>query len=504
MNLRLWRRGEQKNADWPLATPPVGDTSWIFPAVGVEQAVGLPAVVAVIRLLAHAAGLVQLQVLREGALGARRRATDTWQWRLLARRPGAPPLTPFHLKADLVAQFCGTGNVYTRKFVAAGARRGEPGPRIIELMPARAGRVKPRRENGAIVFDDSTADQSGGFGGPTVTRTTDEIIHARSFSLNGGLEGMSPITAARLAITAGLKRQEFETMHLKNGIFPGMAFKWPSSVDKEQAEQWIEDIESRHKNTQNAGRMIFVGGGAELVPIPISLEDAQFAETTRLTIAQVCAMYQVPLSFFLPDNRQGPSEQDWRFFLTFALGPVMTAIAESFTADETMFPPDGEPLYVKADTDSLITLDPKTKAEVHKSQIQSGERLVDELRADDGLDPLPPIPENWHAAPGQVPQVIPVGGGTPELPTDAQPAASKAERTGRFSVGDRVAVVNPHMDMKVGDEGTIAEVSPDTAYAVKMDGMEGEPHKWYTDPELRPADAEADGMKAHNPISALT
>jgi phage portal protein BeeE len=111
----------------------------------------------------------------------RTRATDTWQWRLLNKRPGAPPATAFALKADLAANFAGRGNAYVRKLKPP----REPGrPRVIELMSLNAGKVKPRaRATGDVVFDDST-----GGSGP-VTRGTDEIIQIRSFSLGDGLEG---------------------------------------------------------------------------------------------------------------------------------------------------------------------------------------------------------------------------------------------------------------------------------------------------------------------------
>jgi phage portal protein BeeE len=177
-----------------------------------EQAVGLPAVLAVIRLLAHAAALVPMLVLRGEEDQRRTRANDTWQWNLLHKRPGPPPTTPFNFKADLAAQFSGRGNAYIRKLKPTRVAPGRP--RVIELLPLNAGQVKPKRqENGALMFDDST-------GGRTVTRGTDEIIQVRSFALGDGLEGVSPITACRLLVSAGLKREQFEERHLTNGIFP--------------------------------------------------------------------------------------------------------------------------------------------------------------------------------------------------------------------------------------------------------------------------------------------
>lgn len=56
----------------------------------------------------------------------------------------------------------------------------------------------------------------------------------------------------------------------------------------------------------------------------------------------------------------------------------------------------------------------------------------------------------------------------------------------KFKVGDKVKITKPHMGMKVGDKGTIAEVSLETPYAVKMDdaSMGSSAHKWYTDSEM--------------------
>jgi phage portal protein BeeE len=123
-------------------------------------------------------------------------------------------------------------------------------------------------------------------------------------------------------------------------------------VDQETAERWIKAIEARHQGSAKAGKIIAVGGGAELVAIPISLADAQFAEATRLTIEQAAGMYQVPLSFAVggPGSKP-PSDTDWRMFLTFALGPVLDAMAQAFSADRDLFDEDldEEELDVAAD-----------------------------------------------------------------------------------------------------------------------------------------------------------
>jgi HK97 family phage portal protein len=381
---------------------------------GMERAVGLPAVLSVIRLIAHAAALVPIHVVR-GEDELRSRARDTWQWRLLNKRPGPPPMTAFSLKADLAANFAGRGNAYVRKLKPA---RVEPGrPRVIAITSANAGRIKPRRAStGDVVFDDTT--------GPTkITRGTDEIIQIRSFSIGDGLEGLAPITAARLLVSAGLKRAEFEERHLANGIFPGIGLKFPEGVDEETGKRWIKSVEAQHKGSGRAGKVIGVGGGAELIPIPISLEDAQFAEATQITIQQAAAMYQLPLGFITARNTP-PTDAEWRYLITFCLGPLLEAMSQAFSADSDLFDPgaDGEDLETHPDPDVLLKLDPKMKAEVQHMQVQDGLRLVDELRAGDGFGPLPPVPDDWAKEPGKVPQITPVGGAPNPIATTTPPA----------------------------------------------------------------------------------
>jgi HK97 family phage portal protein len=420
--VRLWprRAGEPEESKSDAVLPEhiweqvlaAGDAGGLG---GLERAVGLPAVLAVIRLISHAVALVPLHVVNDDQLRAR--AYDTWQWRLL-KRPGAPPATAFGFKADVAANFAGRGNAYVRKFKPT--RLSPDRPRVIELMSLNAGKVKPERSKttGAVLFKDATGD------GNPVTRGTDEIIQIRSLSLSDGLEGLSPITAARMLVSAGLKRAEFEERHLANGIFPGIGLKFPEGVDEEAGKRWIKAVEAQHKGSAKAGKVIGVGGGAELIPIPISLEDAQFAEATRLTIEQAAAMYQVPISFFTGK----PTEAEWRMFITFALGPVLEATAQAFAGDRDLFDVglDGSAYDVAPHPDVLLKLDPKTKAAVQLSQVQSGLRLPDELRAEDGHGPLPPVPKDWTQKPGQVPQITPVGGAPNPLaettpPTEVPP-----------------------------------------------------------------------------------
>lgn len=394
----------------------------MYGSMGLEDAVGLPAILAVIRFLSHAAGMVPMNVIQKTGT-VNKVADTTWQHNLLNMRPGPPPTTPFNFQADLAANFAGRGNAYIRKLKPTAYRRrlstGET-PRVTELISLHAPSITPKRINtGALVFVDSTGDTP-------VDRTTAEIIQVRSMAVSrDGLTGVSPITAARTFVSAGLKRNQFEDRHLSNGIAPSLAVAFPRGMQEDQAGRWLDMIEEKHAGSAKAGKILGFPDGSNPVSLPISLADALFAEMTNLTMSQACAMYQIPLAIMCPASRPLVTDDDYRFFVTWALGPILIALAQAYRADDDLFVPgEDDKLNVKPDTDSLLLLDALKKAQVGLSQVQSGQRLPDELRGADGIGPLPPVPEDWTQHPGQVPQITPVGGApNPEVDT-SQPAPS--------------------------------------------------------------------------------
>lgn len=380
---------------------------------GLESAVGVPAVLAVIRLIAHTTAMVPLPVVSGGRGDVLNREEGTWQWQLLNRAPGLPPATPFSFKADYAANFHGRGQAFIRKGKPANVSPGRP--RIIDLEVLDSSLTLAKRaSNGQVVFEDAN-------GVTPVDRGTDEVIQVRSFAIGNNrvgigshdrLNGQSPISACRNMVTAALSRGQFEAKHFENGIFPGMAAKFPAGVSLEQGQKWIEFLKAQHQGSAKAGKLVGIGGGADLVPLPISLVDAQFAEVVKLTMEQAAALWQVPMALAL-QTRQAATDDDYRHFMTFAVGPGLVALCEALTADRDFFDPRDEGdmrMRVIPDVDAPLKFDPLKKAQVQREQIQTGTRLVDELRAEDGLAALPAIPKDWTERPGQVPQITPVGG----------------------------------------------------------------------------------------------
>jgi HK97 family phage portal protein len=375
--------------DIPWSLDPESLFAWLSTGRGlsVEQAVGLPALLGAISRGAHALGMIP-QLVYEGDAPNRRRARGSWQWELLHRRPNQDPAgTPFAVRADLAACLMSDGNAYLRKL------RSPTRNRVVELLPLDPTKIDVVRRGGQVVF----LDRSEG-GGPVV-RTSSEIIHIRGFATRGALKGVSPITAARVAFMAGLKRQRFEERYYDNDARPGGVIEFPQNVSAEEGEDWLALWRSQHQGVERSHEPAVIGGGARWVTVPISLEDAQFVEAQKMTTRDIAAIYGFPPSF-LGDTDQPMSEQDWRAFVTFGLGWMYTAIDQAMNADPDLVPP-GSDLTIEHLPDALLKPSQRDRYAGYKDARQAGWLSPNEIRA---LENYPPVEG------GDEIQMTPVGG----------------------------------------------------------------------------------------------
>ena len=407
--LRFWKRdepfalleslltGDQKEVtgpaqlksvleDWPWSLAPASDLANTRAFLTPEQAVGIPAYFGVIRRCAHAVGMTTIKVYK-GSSPTRSVATDSPQWELLHRRPNNEAKTPFAFNADIAGALLTRGNAYARKI-----KLPSDNNRVGELVPLDARRVKPERRNGRIFYDDQTESVP-------LMRTDADIIHFRTFALNGSLEGISPITAARTTVATALKRRRFENVFYDNDARPGIVLKFPHNLDAEKAEEWREVWEAAHRGVNNSHLTGVIGGGAEIEQFPISLADAQFVEASNMTADDVAAIYHVPTSF-IRDTPTPTSDVDNMLFVTYALGPIYSVIEQTLSADRDLFP-RGSDMFCEFLADALLRPDTKTRYEAYRLARQAGWLTPNEIRA---LENYPPVKG------GDEIQITPVGG----------------------------------------------------------------------------------------------
>lgn len=383
-------------ADWPWSLDPPASFLTSMAGGTLEEAIGLPAWLSVIRRLAHGAGLTPLIVYR-GEPEERERARDSWQWDLLHKRPG-DRRTPFNLTADVAACYSACGNAYLRKILGSRARGRR---RVTELLVLDPRWVRPLRRGGEIVYEDTT-------GGRMVTRTAEEIIHVRDLQFGDSgqerdLEGVSPIGALRVALSTGSQRQRWERHYFENDARPGVALKFPQDLGPEEVAEFLRFWNAHHAGPSNAGKAAALGGGGDLAVVPpISLVDAQFVESARLNLQTIAGLYGIPPSLCGDTSEGGPVGEAAQIqFSIFGLGPIITPLEQALSADPDLCP-DGDGIFIEALADAVVRPDLKTRYDAYRQARQGGWKTANDIRR---MENEPAHPD------GDVLQVVPVGGG---------------------------------------------------------------------------------------------
>ena len=358
--------------DWPWSSQP---PDWVL-RLGVpgevRWAVGVPALLAVLRAITNAAQQCPL-IVYSGDGDARERARTSPQWRLL--HGAAEPRVPSsRLVADAALSLAGCGNWYGRKIAGGG--------NVMRIVSLDARRILPERAGGEIVY----RDRGNGAAGSGATLYPGEIIHARMAAVGDDLVGLSPISALRTVTAASLERREFEQRVMANDARPGIVFKSAQPPDSaDEADAWVERWMSRHGGPANAGRPTIISADDDIVQLPVNLADLQFVEQNRSTREELAGVYQLPLSYAGADR--SPTYEDRQQLALLCIGPIVGALADTLNVDLELFPPGSglscEPLY-----DALLQTSVRERYEAYRLARQGGWVTANELRRRENLGPI--------------------------------------------------------------------------------------------------------------------
>lgn len=376
-----------------------------YPFMSMDQAMGLPALLGILLRISTSCGMLPQKVYAGDDQLDRRTASDSWQYDLIHNRPSVTgEHTPFTLRADVALSVAGAGYCPIRKYKVPD--RNVPGGfRVAELSPRDPRLVKPKRKNGRLIFEDRSE-------GEMVERDSSDFIYVRAPASMGGVQGLAPITLARMGITTGLKRQYFEGSYYDRNAEPRVVLAFPEEMPAPEAAEWKELWNDDHEGLANAHGTAVIGGGATVTQIPVSLVDAQFVQSTHATADQLGFIYGFPKVFMNTVERPTLGDNDWRYFVTFALSWIMLAYDQALSADRDLFPVGGERMHVETLTDALLKPDIQTRYEAYKAARQAGWLTSNEVRA---LENYPPV------AGGDVLQVTPIGGAVDNTGTPADP-----------------------------------------------------------------------------------
>lgn len=153
-------------------------------------------------------------------------------------------------------------------------------------------RVTPLVSDDGSVFYQLMQDNLSGLT-DEITVPAREIIHDRTNCLFHPLVGTSPIFAAGVAATQGLRIQNNSAFFFGNQSQPGGMLTAPGKISDETANR-LKEYWQKGFTGENAGKIAVVGDGLKFEPMSLTAQDSQLIEQLRWTAEVVCSVFHVP------------------------------------------------------------------------------------------------------------------------------------------------------------------------------------------------------------------
>jgi phage portal protein BeeE len=162
----------------------------------------------------------------------------------------------------------------------------------------------------------------------------DEILHLPGLGYDG-ICGVSPIRAARESIGLGLAAQEYGAKLFGSGSLATGILQTEQRLTQKQADTLSKRWKEKRTGLGAAHETIVLDKGAKFHQLTIPPEDAQFLESRRFQVTEVCRWFGIP-PFLMFETEKSTSwgtglEQQALGWVKFDLLPELTAVEQRVT-----------------------------------------------------------------------------------------------------------------------------------------------------------------------------
>ncbi|HEI8571208.1 TPA: phage portal protein [Morganella morganii] len=340
--------------------------------VSPQLAMQLTAVFSCVRVLAESVGMLPCSLYEQLDRGNRRAVRERLN-KLLSTKPNNY-MTPQEFWELLIACLCLRGNFYAYKVKALGE--------VVEMLPLEPSSVTPKLNSKwepeyQVTFPDGKLD----------TLTQDDIWHVRIFTLDG-LTGLSPIAYAKQAVGLGLATEEHGSRLFGNGAVTSGVLQTDQYLKDDAYERLKTDFENRHQGLANAHKPMILEMGLKWQQISMTSEDAQFLETRKFQLEEICRIFRVPLHMIQNTDRAtfNNIENLGIGFINYSLVPYLTRIEQRINVGLVKSSKQGV-FYAKFNTGALLRGDMKSRFDAYATGINWGIYSPNECRELEELNP---------------------------------------------------------------------------------------------------------------------
>lgn len=396
-NRELRQRLEALEAKSGTSDNPAGDPAWTTTnpgglfglgfarshtniPVSWQTALASSAVYACVKCLSEDTAKLPLDMLRVMRNGNKREESRHPLVKLLSNPNDW--MTPFEFWKYIVTSHQLRGNGYA--YIVRDSFNGNP----IQLIPVNPDRVSVSLTvNGSLRYS---------FNHPLfraqsqINCDSGDMIHIKGMMLADGFMGISPITAAADAVGLALATQRHAALMYGQGTMMGGVLSHPGKLSKEAGERITSSWSAAYSGGVNAHKIGLLEEGMAFTPITMSSVDAELIAARKFSIVEIARLFRVPLTKIGDDEHatfNNVEAQELAYY-TDGLHPITSAIEQALRKT-LLFDDERERFDFRFDFDEMLRADMKTRFAAYQQAILSGWMSADEIRASEGMEPIP-------------------------------------------------------------------------------------------------------------------
>jgi HK97 family phage portal protein len=261
---------------------------------------------------------------------------------------------------------------------------------VVALYILDPQRVKPLVSDAGEVFYRISKDPLSRQTADDVTVPAREIIHDRFNCFFHPLVGLSPLFAATLPASVGLKIQRNASKFFQNAARPSGILTAPGDISKETADGLKAYWETNFSG-DNTAKIAVLGDGLKYEPMTMTSVDAQLVEQLGISGKQVCAVYHVPpykAGVTDPPSYNNIEALEQAYYsqcLQRHIEDAELCLDEGLALTEVQ----GKTIGVEFDLDDLLRMDSATQIKSEGEAVKSGIKAPNEARRKLNLAPTP-------------------------------------------------------------------------------------------------------------------
>ena len=342
-------------------------------SVNARSAIQVSTVYACVRVIAETVASLPFAVFEVDKSGSQK-ALDHPLYRILHDEPN-PEMTSFVWREAMLTHLLLWGNSYSQ-ILRAG--RGN----IVGIYPLLPDRMEVDRDDkGKLTYTYSTTN------GQTVRLRPEDVLHIPGLGFDG-IMGYSPIAVERNAVGLSIAAEEFGSKFFSNGATPSGILTHPNTVKNPKAlrESWME----AYGGSSNSNRVAILEEGMSFTRISMPNNEAQFLETRKFQVSEICRIYRVPPHMIadLEHATFSNIEHQSIDFAVHCIRPWLVRIEQSINRALFTDKEKGR-FYCQFNLDGLMRGSYKERMEGYAIGRQNGFLSSNDIRSLENMNPIP-------------------------------------------------------------------------------------------------------------------